>query len=185
MSSFKEGFRGTLDIGKRRREIIPALLRSSLLNEDELHIPLQFRFNENLPLVISFYEYYRFLARLVDTVLRENIAPLVLLRVKMPAVIALPPILLDARVAIFYDLDAESEALSERGVEHLCVDADFKLYAWSAGDNAFSIRWVSPAGRRLGGDALARVRAVVETLPAAFEYFADAGAGAHVHVLEA
>ena len=174
-----EGFQGRLEVGKRQsqREIIPALLGNALFAEDELHIPLQFRFNEKLPLVISFFEYYRFLDRLVGTVLRENIAQLVLVRVKMPAVIALPPILLDARVAIFFDLDVESQELSACGTEHLCVDANFKLYSWSAGDNAFAIRWVSPAGNRLGDDALAKIREVIETLPATFDYFADATAG--------
>ena len=90
MNMINEGFQGRLDAGMRKREIIPALLGNALFAEDELHIPLQLRFNEDLPLVISFYEYYRFLDRLVETVLRENIAPLVLVRVKMPAVIALP-----------------------------------------------------------------------------------------------
>jgi len=173
MNMINEGFQGRLEIGKRKREIIPALLGNALFSEDELHIPLQFRFNEELPLVISFFEYYRFVDRLVGTVLREQIAKLVLVRVKMPAVMALPPILLDPRVAIFYDLASESKELIARGTEHLCVDADFKLYSWSAGDNAFSIRWVSPAGNRLGDNALLKIRDVVSTLPATFDYFAD------------
>ena len=177
MNMVRQGFQGRLEVGKRRREIIPALLGNALFTEDELHIPLQLRFNEKLPLVISFYEYYRFLDRLVDTVLRQNIAPLVLVRVKMPAVIALPASLLDARVAIFYDLAVESEELSARGTDHLCVDANFKLYSWSAGDNEFAVRWLSPSGRWLGDDALEKISEVIDTLPANFEYFADAKVG--------
>lgn len=175
MSVVTEGFHGQLDVAKRKREIIPALLVNAPYTEDELHIPLQLRFDERLPLVISFYEYYRFLDRLVGTVLQEDIARLILVRVKMPAVIPLPRSLLDARVAIFYDIDAESGELSARGTEHLCVDANFKLYPWSAGDNAFSIRWVSPAGRKLDGGALEKIREVIGTLPATFEYFAGPG----------
>jgi hypothetical protein len=179
MNMINEGFQGRLEVSLRKREIIPALLGNALFAEDELHIPLQLRFNEDLPLVISFHEYYRFLDRLIATVLRENIARLVLVRVKMPAVIALPPSLLDSRVAIFYDLAAESEELTARGTDHLCVDANFKLYSWSAGDNKFSIRWVSPAGNRLDDAALAKIRDVIGTLPATLEYFADANAGEH------
>ncbi len=167
-----EGFQGRLDLALRKHEIIPALLMNAPLSEDELHIPMQLRFDEHMPLVISFYEYYRFLDRLVGMVLEEGFATLVLVRVKMPSVIPLPRSLLDVRVAIFYDIDGESSALSARGREHLCVDADFKLYSWSAGDNSFAIRWISPAGRRLGAAALQKIRAVVETLPARFEYFA-------------
>ena len=141
MSVVTEGFHGQLDVAKRKREIIPALLVNAPYTEDELHIPLQLRFDERLPLVISFYEYYRFLDRLVGTVLQEDIARLILVRVKMPAVIPLPRSLLDARVAIFYDIDAESGELSARGTEHLCVDANFKLYPWSAGDNRSSRRY--------------------------------------------
>ncbi len=173
MSMVTEGFRGRLDVTRRRREIIPALLGNALFTEDELHIPLQLRFNERLPLVISFHEYYRFLDRLVGTVLREGIAPIVLVRVKMPAVIPLPAGLLDPRVAIFYDIDVESEELTARGAEHLCVDANFKLYSWSAGDNGFSIHRISPAGNRLGDEALARLREVIETLPATCEHFVE------------
>ncbi len=173
MSMVTEGFQGRLDVGKRKREIIPALLGNALFTEDELHIPLQLRFNEKLPLVISFFEYYRFLDRLVSAVLRDDIARLILVRVKMPAVVPLPPSLLDARVAIFYDLAVESAELSARGTDHLCVDANFKLYSWSAGDNEFSIRWVSPSGVRLGEGALATIRNVIDTLPATFEYFAE------------
>jgi hypothetical protein len=179
MNMINEGFQGRLEVGMRKREIIPALLGNALFAEDELHIPLQLRFDEDLPLVISFYEYYRFLDRLIQTVLRENIARLVLVRVKMPAVIALPPSLLDPRVAIFYDLAAESEELIARGTDHLCVDANFKLYSWSAGDNNFSIRWVSPTGNRLDDAALAKIREVIGTLPALFEYFVSANAGEH------
>lgn len=171
MNMINEGYQGQLEVGLRTREIIPALLGNALFAEDELHIPLQLRFNEDLPLVISFHEYYRFLDRLIETVLRENIARLVLVRVKMPAVIALPPSLLDPRVAIFYDLAAESEELTARGTDHLCVDANFKLYSWSAGDNRFSIRWVSPGGNRLDDAALAKISDVIGTLPAKFEYF--------------
>lgn len=174
-----EGFQGRLDVGVRKREIIPALLSKANLTENELHIPLQLRFNEKMPLVISFFEYYRFLDRLISTVLRENIAGLILVRVKMPAVIALPPSLLDARVAIFYDLDVESAELSARGTSHLCVDANFKLYSWSAGDNAFSIRWVSPSDQRLADESLAKISDVIGTLPATFEYFADLKTGEH------
>jgi hypothetical protein len=61
----------------------------------------------------------------------------------------------------------------------LCVDANFKLYSWSAGDNKFSIRWVSPTGNRLNDAALAKIRDVIGTLPATFEYFVDANAGEH------
>ena len=175
MSSVTEGFRGRLEVARRRREIIPALLVNAPFTDDELHIPLQLRFDERLPLVISFHEYYRFLDRLVQTVLKEEIANLVLVRVKMPSVISLPPSLLDARVAIFFDVEVESGELSARGIEHLCVDADFKLYSWSAGDNAFSVRWVSPAGKRLDGTALERIREVIGTLPATFEYYAVSG----------
>ena len=179
MNMINEGFQGILEMGKRKREILPALLGNALFAEDELHLPLQLRFNEDLPLVISFYEYYRFLDRLIETVLRENIARLVLVRVKMPAVIALPPSLLDPRVAIFYDLAAESEELIARGTDHLCVDANFKLYSWSAGDNNFSIRWVSPAGNRLDDGALTKIRDVIDTLPATCEYFINANVGEH------
>lgn len=56
--------------------------------EDELHIPLQLPFNEQQPIVISFYEYYRFLGRLVSTVLNERIAQL--MRVQMSSPIPLP-----------------------------------------------------------------------------------------------
>jgi hypothetical protein len=172
MSVLREGFQGRLDMTLRKHEIIPALLMNTPLTEDELHIPMQLRFDEHMPLIISFYEYYRFLDRLVRTVLQEDIARLILVRVKMPSAIALPRSLLDVRVAIFYDIDEESSALSARGTEHLCVDADFKLYPWSAGDNTFSIRWVSPVRRELGGAALQKIRAIIETLPASFEYFA-------------
>jgi hypothetical protein len=177
MTTVTEGFRGRLDVAKRGREIIPAQLVHPPYTEDELHIPLQLQFDERLPLVISFYEYYRFLDRMVEMVLRENIARLILVRVKMPAVIPLPRSLLDARVAIFYDIDVESGELSAQGMEHVCVDANFKLYQWSAGDNAFSIRWVSPEGRKLDGIALEKIRGVIETLPATFEYFAALGNG--------
>jgi hypothetical protein len=179
MNMIDEGFQGKLEVGLRKREIVPALLGNALFAEDELHIPLQLRFNEDLPLVISFYEYYRFLDRLIETVLRENIARLVLVRVKMPAVIALPPSLLDPRVAIFYDLAAESEELIARGTDHLCVDANFKLYSWSAGDNKFSIHWVSPTGNRLDDSALAKIRDVIGTLPAMFDYFVNSSVGEH------
>jgi hypothetical protein len=113
----------------------------------------------------------------VGTVLQEGIAPLVLVRVKMPSVIPLPRSLLDARVAIFYDIEVESGELSARGTEHLCVDANFKLYPWSAGDNVFSIRWVSPAGNKLDGAALEKLRDVIGTLPANFEYFTATTSG--------
>ncbi|MDR2012145.1 MAG: hypothetical protein LBQ20_03705 [Rhodanobacter sp.] len=179
MSMINEGFQGRLDVGMRKREILPALLSNALFAEDELHIPLQLHFNEDLPLVISFYEYYRFLDRLIETVLQENIARLVLVRVKMPAVIALPPSLLDPRVAIFYDLAAESEELIARGTDHLCVDANFKLYSWSAGDNKFSIRWISPTGNRLNNAALAKISDVISTLPAMFEYSINPNVGEH------
>lgn len=171
MSVLLEGFRGRLDLALRQQEIIPALLMNAPLTEDELHIPMQLRFDEQMPLVVSFYEYYRFLDRLVEMVLQEDIARLILVRVKMPSAIALPRSLLDARVAIFYDLDEESAALSARGAEHLCIEADFKLYSWSAGDNSFSIRWVSPERRRLDAPALQKIRAIIETLPARFDYF--------------
>jgi len=172
MSVAMEGFHGRLDIAKRRREFIPALLMKAPLKEDELHIPLQLRFNDRVPMIVSFYEYYRFLDRLVATVLQKDITRLVLVRVKMPAVIPLPRSLLDSRVAIFYDIDTESRELIARGSEHLCVDANFKLYSWSAGDNTFSVRWVSPVGRTLGKEALEEIREVIDTLPAIFEYSA-------------
>ena len=86
---------------------------------------------------------------------------------------------MDPRVAIFYDLAAESEELIARGTDHLCVDANFKLYSWSAGDNNFSIRWVSPAGNRLDDGALTKIRDVIGTLPATCEYFINANAGEH------
>jgi hypothetical protein len=170
-----EGFHGRLDLAKRKREIIPALLMKAPLREDELHIPLQLQFNDREPMIVSFHEYYRFLDRLVVTALRQEVVRLVLVRVKMPAVIPLPRSLLDARVAIFYDVNAESRELIARGVEHLCVDANFKLYSWSAGDNSFLIRWVSPSGRRLGEAALKEIHDILETLPATFTHFADAG----------
>ena len=100
-----EGFSGQLDVGKRRCEIIPALLREVVLSEDELHIPLQFKFDERLPMVISFFEYYRFLDKLVTTVLAEKLADKILVRIKMPSTVPLPNSLLDVRVGIFYDLD--------------------------------------------------------------------------------
>ena len=165
-----QSFNGRLDLTKRRREFIPALLMKAPLKEDELHIPLQLNFNDRVPMIVSFYEYYRFLDRLVITVLQRDIVRLVLVRVKMPAVIPLPRSLLDARVAIFFDIDTESRELVARGTDHLCVDANFKLYSWSAGDNSFSIRWVSPAGRMLEEGVLEDIREVIETLPATFVY---------------
>jgi hypothetical protein len=170
MSPVREGFHGRLDLAKRKREIIPALLMNAPLRDDELHIPLQFRFNDHVPVIISYHEYYRFLHRLVTSVLQEDIVRLVLVRVKMPSVIPLPRSLLDPRVAIFYDIEAESRELSTRGKEHLCVDANFKLYSWSAGDNTISVRWISPRSRKLPGESLEKIREVIGTLPAAFEY---------------
>ena len=171
MSVLHQGFQGRLELALRKQEIIPALLMNAPLTDDELHIPMQLRFDEQLPLVVSFYEYSRFLDRLVGMVLQEDIARLILVRVKMPSAIALPRSLLDVRVAIFYDIEEESSALSARGTEHLCIDADFKLYSWSAGDNTFSIRWVSPASRKLDASALEKIRTVIATLPATFEPF--------------
>jgi hypothetical protein len=171
MSINTEGFHGQLEVSRRKREIIPALLGNALFSEDELHVPLQLQFNERLPIVISFFEYYRFLDRFVGTVLGEDIAPVILVRIKMPSVIPLPPSLLDTRVAIFHDLDIESDELSARGVDHLCVDANFKLYSWSAGNNRFAIKWVSPQGNRLDSEALEKIRSVIDTLPATIEYF--------------
>lgn len=166
-----EGFLGQLEVSKRQREIIPALLKNAPFSDDELHVPLQLQFNERLPIVISFFEYYRFLDRFVSLVLSEDIARMILVRIKMPSVIPLPHSLLDARVAIFHDLDVESDELTARGVEHFCVDANFKLYSWSAGNNGFVIKWVSPRGNRLPAEALEKIRTVIGTLPATIEYF--------------
>jgi hypothetical protein len=171
MSMTTEGFFGRLDVDKRKREILPALLKNAPFNEDELHVPLQLQFNEQLPIVISFFEYYRFLDKMVGAVLSADIARMILVRVKMPSAIPLPHILLDSRVAIFHDLDVESDELSARGTDHLCVDANFKLYSWSDGDNCFSVKWVSPNGNILGSEMLEIIQDVIGTLPATAEYF--------------
>jgi hypothetical protein len=174
MDMVKEGFRGELNLCRRRREIVPAQLKNAMFKDDELHVPLQLSLvTDDMPVVISFFEYYRFLDKFVGVVLRDEIAPLILVRVKMPSVIPLPPSLLDVRIAIFHDLQAESDELSARGTDHLCVDADFKLYPLSIGDNSFTIRWISPKGRRLGEGALEKIRRTIEELPASFEYFTD------------
>ncbi|WP_027669451.1 hypothetical protein [Rheinheimera baltica] len=163
-----QGFIGSLDIQRRKPEVLPALLGNALLAEDELHIAMQLQFDERLPIVVSFYEYYRFLDRFVSTVLTHELAPRILVRIKMPSTIPLPCILLDARVAIFHDLDVESAELTARGLDHLCIDANFKLYSWSAGDNSFAIRFVSPRGHRLDSAALQQMQDVIATLPANF-----------------
>jgi hypothetical protein len=173
MSVTVEGFQGRLEPGRRTREVVPALLMKAPLQEDELHIPLQLRFNDREPVIVSFYEYYRFLDRLVTLALRQEWVRLVLVRVKMPSAIALPRSLLDARVSVFHDVTTESRELLANGTEHLCVDADFKLYSWSAGDNSFSIRWLSPSGRALDEATRGGIREVIETLPAKFTYFAE------------
>ncbi len=168
-----EGYTGKLDNKKRQREIIPALLGNALLAEDELHIAMQLEFDEKLPIVISFFEYYRFLDRLVSVVLKENVAERILVRVKMPSTIALPKSLLDPRIAIFHDLEIESQALSEQSFEHLCLDMNFKLYSWSAGNNEFSLKFVSPTGNKLSKPVLELLEAQLQMLPANFEYFCE------------
>lgn len=172
-----QGFHGRLDVEKRRSEIIPALQRVAPFDEDELHIPMQLAFNEQVPVVISFYEYYRFLDRMIGTVLPEGVGRLILVRVRMPSAIPLPSSLLDDRVAIFHDLEVESGHHCARGTDHLCIDANFKLYPWSSGDNSFSIRWISPSGRMLDQDVMDRMEAVIATLPVEFERFATPVAG--------
>jgi hypothetical protein len=156
---------GVLLPSLRQPEVLPALLRNAPLADDELHIALQLQFDEQLPMVVSFYEYYRFLQQLVQLLLDAQMAPCILVRVKMPATIALPPVLLDAKVALFHDLDIESAALEALGVEHICVDADFKLYSWSAGTNQLAIRYVSPAQQSLSSAQWQQIQAVLATLP--------------------
>jgi hypothetical protein len=173
MTMSTEGFSGRLEVDKRKREILPALLKNAPFSEDELHVPLQLQFNEQLPIVISFFEYYRFLDKMVGAVLSASIARMILVRVKMPSAIPLPHSLLDGRVAIFHDIDVESDELRARGIDHLCVDANFKLYSWSDGDNCFTVKWVSPSGNRLRNDVLETIQDVIGTLPATAEYFND------------
>ncbi|NVZ18748.1 hypothetical protein HX794_03750 [Pseudomonas costantinii] len=177
MSSVIEGFRGRLDITLRRRELIPTSLGGAPFSDDELAVPLQLNFDEKLPIVMSFHEYYRFLERLVTVVLGDASVPLVLARVRMPSTIALPTILLDPRVALFHDLDVESLELQQRGLPHLCIDANFRLYSWSSADNTFSVHWVGADTRQLEPESLKRIEAVIQTLPAEFHQFIDTRPG--------
>jgi len=166
-----EGISGKLDINKRRREIIPALLGNALLAEDELHIAMQLQFDEQLPLVMSFYEYYRFLDQFVTHALAAGVADKILVRVKMPSTIALPSSLLDKRVALFHELEVESQALTNAGIPHLNIDANFKLYSWSAGDNQFEFRYVNPQGHTLPFQHKQLLHDMAAKLPANFDYF--------------
>lgn len=170
---FIEGYKGKLNNQKRQREIIPALLGNALLAEDELHIAMQLEFDEQEQIIVSFFEYYRFLDRIVSAALEHEIGERILVRIKMPSTIALPKCLLDPRVAIFHDLEVESQSLSEQGIEHLSLDFNFKLYSWSAGTNDFTVSFVSPQGHNLPTSKVALLEEHLQTIPADFDYFSE------------
>ncbi len=166
-----QGINGRLKVELRHGEIVPALQRNTILTEGELHVAQQMSFDEHEPVIISFYEYYRFLDRLVRVLLENDIVDCILIRLTMPSTIGIPLTLLDDRVAIFHDIRTESEYLVRAKRDHLAIDADFKLYSWSNGKNEFTIRYLSPNDRSLSEDEMRCITEVITSLPAEFSVF--------------
>lgn len=164
-----EGFRGRLCREKRAVSLAPALLGKALLSDDELCTALQLDFDETEPVIVSFYELYGFLEKLVGLILAEGMSSLVLVRIKMPSAIPLPPVLIDERVGIFHEVDLESQCLADAGKDHIVIDTDFKLYSWSSGKNTFSVRHVTSSPNTLDEAQFDLLQSVILTLPAQLE----------------